>query len=70
MMVTSYDENEMNSKEPIVLNGYAETLVCSKCGKSYLSRGYHDPGYCVDCQIDMEQNQTFIGGPLNGQKVR
>lgn len=69
-MVKSDDENEMNSGEPIVLNGYAETLVCSKCGKSYLSRGYHDPGYCVDCQLDMMKDAIFIGGPLNGQKVR
>ena len=47
------------------INAYAETLVCSICGKEYLSRGKKDPGICRDCEIE----STLIGGPLDGTKV-
>lgn len=66
MAVCYLDENVINSGDPIRLSGNGESLVCKKCGKSYISRGKHDSGYCRDC----EKGQTFIGGPLNGQKVR
>lgn len=49
--------------EPIVLSGRAERLTCKYCGKEYLSRGKHDPGYCKECGL------VFLNGPLDGKKV-
>lgn len=59
-MVLSNDTPQ-NSTDPIVLNSYAETLICKFCGREYTSRGKHDPGYCKDC------GAMLIGGPLDGR---
>lgn len=45
----------------------AEMLVCSKCGKKYVSRGKHDIGICRECEA--EENAHCIGGPLDGEKA-
>lgn len=59
-MVLSNDTPQ-NSTDPIVLNSHAETLICKFCGKEYISRGKHDPGYCKEC------GRELIGGPLDGR---
>ena len=51
--------------EPIYAHAYAETLICRICGKSYFSRGKHDPGICRQCEA--EQNANCVGGPLDGE---
>lgn len=45
----------------------AERLICSKCGKEYVSRGKHDIGICRDCE--REQNAVCIGGVYDGEKA-
>lgn len=62
-MVLSNDPNQDQSKEPIIINSYAETLTCKYCGGSYISRGKNDPGYCKQCAL------IFLQGPLDGKKV-
>lgn len=61
-MVLSNTTSQNNS-EPIVLNSHAEILLCKFCGKEYVSRGKHDPGYCKDCGAELR------GGPLDGKLV-
>lgn len=55
------NSNPQNSTDRIQLNSYAETLICKFCGKEYVSRGKHDPGYCKEC------SRELIGGPLDGR---
>lgn len=50
-----------NSTDRIQLNSHAEILTCKFCGKEYVSRGKHDPGYCKDCGAELR------GGPLDGR---
>ena len=47
------------------INACAETFICKKCGKEYISRGKMDPGICPECK----RENTFIGGPLDGLEV-
>lgn len=69
-VVSNPNEGTVNTGEPIRLNSYAETLICSICDKAYISRGKHDPGYCRDCErTTVNEDTVFIGGPLHGQRV-
>ena len=52
-------------KEPIYVHAPTETLICSKCGQPYFSRGKHDIGICRKCE--QEQNATCIGGVYDGE---
>lgn len=52
---------QQNASDPIVLNSYAETLICKFCGKEYISRGKYDLGYCKECGAELR------GGPLDGR---
>lgn len=59
-MVLSNDMLQ-KSTDSIVLNAYAETMICKFCGKEYVSRGKYDPGYCKECGAELR------GGPLDGR---
>ena len=57
---------------PIVIyaEDHADKMVCSKCGKKYVSRGKWDCGICRDCEkIETEKNAILIGGVYDGQKA-
>lgn len=58
--ITPQDESIIDSRGRININSYAETLICQKCGKEYISRGKNDPGFCKECYEEM----NFIDGPL------
>ena len=46
----------------ILINGYAETLNCKYCGKTYTSRGKNDPGYCKDCEREHGYASSYLSG--------
>lgn len=46
----------------ILINGYAETLNCKYCGKTYTSRGKNDPGYCKDCEREHGYASSLLSG--------
>ena len=46
----------------ILINGYAETLNCKYCGKTYTSRGKNDPGYCQDCEREHGYASSHLSG--------
>ena len=46
----------------ILINGYAETLNCKYCGKTYTSRGKNDPGYCKDCEREKGYESSHLSG--------
>lgn len=52
----------------IYAEDHAEKLVCSVCGKRYVSRGKYDPGICRECQ--KERDAALVGGPLNGEPAK
>ena len=60
MVLSSSTTSQEEPKEQININSYAETLICQKCGKEYISRGKNDPGFCKECYKEM----NLIGGPL------
>lgn len=49
---------------PVTLYAPAEMLVCSNCGKKYVSRGKYDLGCCRECEE--KKNAVCVGGPLDG----
>lgn len=50
-------------KVTIYADGHAEKFTCSVCGRTYISRGIHDPGnLCRDCEA--EKKAKIIGGPV------
>ena len=52
-------------RAPIAVFASGEKLDCLRCGKEYISRGKHDPGYCRDCERQMqEESAGLVGGPL------
>ena len=52
-----------NPKVIIYAEDHAERFTCSVCGRTYISRGKHDPGnLCRDCEA--EKNAKVIGGPV------
>lgn len=62
-------EDAHNSGNPhVVIYAPAETLTCKICGKDYVSRGKHDPGYCRDCEERMKEKK-LVGGILDGTVV-
>lgn len=49
----------------IIVTGQAERLDCKYCGREYISRGLHDPGYCRECEARLKaENAPLVGGPL------
>ena len=50
---------------PIYAEDHAEKLICSICGKQYISRGKYDPGICRDCE--REKNAKCVGGIYDGE---
>lgn len=59
---------DVNKDDPpqIVIYGPAEMLTCKICGREYVSRGKHDPGYCRGCEKDLQEHK-YSGGPLDGE---
>ena len=59
---------DINKKDSpaVVIYGPAEKLICRICGREYVSRGKHDPGYCRECEEDLQEHK-FSGGPLDGE---
>lgn len=59
---------------PVTVYAPAEQLTCRICGREYVSRGKHDPGYCRECERNMQYDQAkerpLSGGPLDGQVIR
>ena len=54
----------------IFAEDHAEKLICSICGKQYVSRGKWDPGICRECEKEEAQKNSYlIGGPYDGQKA-
>lgn len=51
----------------IYAEDHAEKLICSICGKKYISRGKWDSGICRDCE--KEKNAHCIGGVYDGEKA-
>lgn len=68
---TTSKMKDCNKPEVIIYAGdHAEKLTCRICGKTYVSSGKHDPGFCRDCLREMdEENAMLVGGPLDGQKA-
>lgn len=52
-------------KITIYAEDHAEKLICSICGRQYVSRGRFDPGICRECE--REKNAHCIGGPCDGE---
>ena len=69
-MIDSHNSNN----EKIVIAAPAPTLVCSKCGKEYISRCKRDsdaienlvPAICPECE--KYNSAVLIGGPIGGLK--
>lgn len=56
-------ETYTGPKVTIYADGHAEKFTCSVCGRTYISRGKHDPGnLCRDCEA--EKKAKVIGGPV------
>ena len=55
------------NKQPVTIyaEDHAEKLMCSICGKQYISRGKYDPGICRDCE--RKKNAHCIGGVYDGE---
>lgn len=49
----------------IYAEDHAEKLMCSICGKQYVSRGKYDPGICRECE--RERNAHCVGGVYDGE---
>lgn len=57
--------------KPIIFyaEDHAEKFVCATCGRTYISRGKHDPGnLCRDCEA--EKIAVLIGGPCDGEHAK
>jgi len=60
------EDIQKNESPAVVIYGPCEILTCKRCGREYPSQGKHDPGYCRECEQEM-QPHTYDGGPLDGQ---
>lgn len=60
-------KNRPDYREPVIIHAPTETLTCSRCGKSYFSRGKHDSGICRECE--KKEKAHLVGGPLDGEKA-
>lgn len=60
------EEAQKTGNPDVVIYGPAEMLTCKICGREYVSRGKRDPGYCRECEKDL-QERKYSGGPLDGR---